>query len=32
MAQENRLQKIIDEISDMWSFFFWNTGIKKLPK
>ena len=24
--------KIIDEISDMWSFFFWNTGIKKLPK
>ncbi len=26
------VSKIIDEISDKWSFFLWNTGVKKLKK
>ncbi len=24
--------KIIDEVGDQWSFFFWNIGMKELPK
>lgn len=26
------VSKIIDETSDKWSFFLWNTGVKKLKK